>query len=162
MEPPKLESLISPQLSPPSGLRLAFVSMRLPPRQRSRNASASPSARTKRARRDFRALLARAALSISQAGYNTLMDVLVSGCKALVVPFAAEGEGEQLFRAREFERRGVLAVLEERALSPQSLARAAQRALTLQPSTHAIDLGGAAATAEFVEQMLEAAPSTTR
>jgi predicted glycosyltransferase len=115
-----------------------------------------------RARPDFRALLARAALSISQAGYNTLMDVLVSRCRALVVPFGAEGEGEQLFRAREFQQRGMLVVLEEHALSPQSLARAAQHALALQPATLAIDLGGALTTAAIVEQMLEATAFPTR
>jgi predicted glycosyltransferase len=114
-----------------------------------------------RARPDFRALLTRAALSISQAGYNTLMDVLVSGCRALVVPFAAQREGEQLFRAREFARRGMLAVLEEGALSPQSLVCAAQQALTLQPRTAVIDLGGAVRSADVVEQMLEAAPWAT-
>jgi predicted glycosyltransferase len=90
-----------------------------------------------------------------------LMDVLVSRCRALVVPFAAEGEGEQLYRAREFERRGMLALLEEHALSPQSLARAAQYALTLQPRNPAIDLAGAVTTAAVVEQMLEAAPLAT-
>jgi predicted glycosyltransferase len=124
-------------------------------------AQAGDVAIVERARPDFRVLLTRAALSISQAGYNTLMDVLVSRCRALVVPFAAEGEGEQLYRAREFERRGMLALLEEHALSPQSLARAAQYALTLQPRNPAIDLAGAVTTAAVVVQMLEAAPLAT-
>lgn len=102
-----------------------------------------------RARPDFRALLRNAGLSISQAGYNTVMDVLVAGCPALVVPFAAEAESEQLFRAREFERRGLLTVLEEHRLTPASLGAAAASALGLGGSAarHDINLDGARGTA---------------
>jgi predicted glycosyltransferase len=102
-----------------------------------------------RARPDFRQLLAGAGLSISQAGYNTVMDILVAGCPGLVIPFAAESESEQLFRAREFERRGLLSVLEEGLLNPITLVAAAQTACAAErASPHAIDLDGARGTAK--------------
>lgn len=101
-----------------------------------------------RARPDFRDLLGRAGLSISQAGYNTVMDLLGAGCPALVVPFAAETESEQLFRARELERRGLLSVLEERDMTPLTLAAAAERAVAGGHARHTINLDGARGTAE--------------
>lgn len=110
-----------------------------------------------RARPDFRQLLGNASLSISQAGYNTVMDVLVAGCPAVVVPFAAEAEGEQLFRAREFERRGLLTVLEEGRLTPQALATAATAALTQPSAGHGIDLDGARAAARALQRWAGAA-----
>ncbi len=48
--------------------------------------AAPPNAIVERARPDFRALLAGAALSVSQAGYNTVLDLLRSGCPAVLVP----------------------------------------------------------------------------
>ena len=44
-------------------------------------------AKVERARPDFRRLLAAAELSISQAGYNTCVDLLRSGPRAILVPF---------------------------------------------------------------------------
>ncbi len=74
-----------------------------------------------RARTDFRALLARAELSISQGGYNTMMEVLAAGCRAIVVPFADGGEGEQTLRCRLLAERGLLAMLTEEHLDADSL-----------------------------------------
>ncbi|MFO1170472.1 MAG: glycosyltransferase [Hyphomicrobiaceae bacterium] len=108
------------------------------------------------ARPDFRTLLTRAALSISQAGYNTVMDVLEAGCRNVVVPFAAGSESEQLFRARELEARGLLTVLDEAKLSPQSLANAVDTALAApKPAAARIDLTGIETTARLILAMLE-------
>src|SRR6185312_9373347 len=41
---------------------------------------------------DLSAELARAAVSVSQCGYNTALEVLKSGIPALVVPYLAPGE----------------------------------------------------------------------
>jgi predicted glycosyltransferase len=110
-----------------------------------------------RNRPDFRELLGRAGLSISQAGYNTVMDILVAGCPALVVPFAAEAESEQLFRAREFERRGLLKVLEEGQMTEYTLARAAEAAIAGAVSAvHTINLDGARGTAAALAKWADA------
>jgi predicted glycosyltransferase len=106
------------------------------------------------ARPDFRDLLARSALSISQGGYNTLMDILVAGCPALIVPFMADGESEQLFRAREFERRGRIAVLPETELSATSLALAATKAFNMPVNAVTIARDGARRTAELLDQLV--------
>ncbi|WP_276469434.1 glycosyltransferase family protein, partial [Methylobacterium crusticola] len=91
-------------------------------------AEAPPNARVERARPDFRALLAGAALSVSQAGYNTVVDLLRSGCPALLVPFEAGHETEQRLRAETLAARGLARVLPEAELGPARLADAAAAA----------------------------------
>jgi predicted glycosyltransferase len=115
-------------------------------------AATQPHVIVERARPDFRALLSRAALSISQGGYNTLMDVLVARCPAVIVPFAGGAESEQTFRAEEFARRGLISVIAEASLTPPALAAAAQARLLHRHSgtAPAINLDGAAGTARHV------------
>ncbi|XWN33093.1 MAG: glycosyltransferase [Devosia sp.] len=113
--------------------------------------SAPPHVRVERNRPDFRALLAGAALSISQAGYNTALDVIASGVRAILVPFAAEGEDEQTKRATAIERRGLAHVLPEHALSAASLSALVKKALDAPaPTRPKIDLEGAAHAARIL------------
>ena len=51
------------------------------------------------ARPDFTTLLGNATLSISQAGYNTVIETLCCADRAVLVPFATERETEQADRA---------------------------------------------------------------
>src|SRR5262250_1561890 len=60
---------------------------------------AGPGVIVERARPDFAALLARASISVSQAGYNTVLDVIRNGARPVLVPFAEQGETEQTMRA---------------------------------------------------------------
>ena len=60
-----------------------------------------------RVRSDFPALLAGCALSISQAGYNTVLDLIAARRPAIVVPFDAGAETEQAIRAEALERAGL-------------------------------------------------------
>ena len=75
-----------------------------------------------RFRADFSARLSNAALSISQAGYNTTMDILQSGVRAVVVPYEAKGETEQRLRAEILAAKGLLTVVPAAELSPARLA----------------------------------------
>ena len=63
-----------------------------------------------KSRPDFTTLLANCALSISQAGYNTLLETVQAGARAVAVPFAGGAETEQALRARCFAERGLLEV----------------------------------------------------
>ncbi len=102
-------------------------------------------------RPDFPGLLARAHVSISQAGYNTVVDVVRAGVRAVLVPFAAANEREQSLRAAALARIGRAVVVEEGQLSPQNLAQAVDRSLQgPAPSLHVMRLGGAAASAAAV------------
>ena len=108
-------------------------------------------------RRDFRALLANAALSISQAGYNTAADVLVAGCRSVMVPFAEGGETEQSRRAEALGRRKLVHTVEERELSPESLSRAIDRAMEgALPARSGLRLDGAERTPALLLESLRA------
>ncbi|MCL4764830.1 MAG: glycosyl transferase [Hyphomicrobiaceae bacterium] len=104
---------------------------------------------------DLAAALAGARLSISQAGYNTVADVLVARCRAVLVPFADGGETEQSRRAALIEERGLGIALAEQDLSVEVLAAAIGRALALPQPAVSLDLDGAARTAAILSSALE-------
>lgn len=115
--------------------------------------NAPPGVVVERWRNDLPRLLREARLSISQGGYNTIMDILQAGVRAVVVPFAAGDETEQTFRARALADRGVLTLLEADQLSPQALAAVVDAALQQTPTALAIDTNGAANTARIVADL---------
>jgi len=116
---------------------------------------APPGVIIERARPDFRTLLANAALSISQGGYNTVMDVLSAKCPAVIVPFADDGEGEQTFRARELAGRGLFNLLEAGDLSARALAEAVDLTIDAFPAGNVdIDMTGAETTARLIREMM--------
>lgn len=109
-----------------------------------------------RARPDFPDLLARCAVSISQCGYNTVMDVLSSATPAVVVPFRGAGETEQALRAEKLGARNLVQVVDEADLTPERLTAAVGAALHQgRPPHHGLDLNGAHQTARLVESCLE-------
>jgi predicted glycosyltransferase len=106
-----------------------------------------------RARPDYRALLAAAALSVSQSGYNTATDLLATGTPAVLVPFEAGGETEQRQRAEHLAARGLARVLPEADLSAGTLLDAVQAQVAAPPGAHGIDLAGAPRTVAIVEAL---------
>jgi predicted glycosyltransferase len=99
---------------------------------------------------DLAATVAGAQLSISQAGYNTVADILVAGCRAVFVPFAQNGETEQSRRAALLAEHGWGVVVPEQELTTDALSKAIDRALSLPKRMQEFDLNGAANTAELV------------
>ena len=97
-------------------------------------ASVSPDIMVERARGDFPSLLMNCALSISQGGYNTLMEGMHAGCRAIIVPYAGGLETEQTLRAGLLTERDVITTLGEEELSPAALVTAIDRALAMQPA----------------------------
>ena len=116
--------------------------------------SAPDNAVVERARPDFPALLAACALSISQAGYNTALDLLQAGRPALLVPFDAGNETEQALRAAALERAGLARVV-KLAEGPQALTAAIEAALTRgDPPAAKVDLDGAAGSVAAITRLL--------
>lgn len=109
-----------------------------------------------RARDDFALRLKNCVLSVSQAGYNTVLETLQAGARAVLVPFAGGGETEQTLRARVLAERELVHVVEEDALTAATLAAAVDRAAAgPRPAPGAIDLGGARRSAELVREWLK-------
>jgi len=105
---------------------------------------------------DYPALLRQATLSLSMAGYNTVMDILSTQVRALVYPVTANGDQEQSLRARKLEEMGVLAVLDAEQLEPVRLALEILRALRSKPSQITLNLAGAENSSHLIQAHLNA------
>lgn len=99
---------------------------------------------------DLIAEMRGAAVSLSQCGYNTALDIVRAGVPALVVPYGAEREDEQRNRARRLEELGAMRCLLESQMTPATLAAELSATLTFQPRANALQLDGASATAELL------------
>jgi predicted glycosyltransferase len=108
-----------------------------------------------RARADFRRLLANARLSVSQAGYNTVMEILAARVPAVLVPFAGDGQTEQPLRADLLRARGRAEAVAEDSLTPSALASAIDRALTVPVVEIALKRDGARESARLLAAWLD-------
>jgi predicted glycosyltransferase len=107
-----------------------------------------------RYRPDFPQMLRRCRVSVSQAGYNTVLDLLAARAAAVVVPFASGRETEQRLRAERLAACGAFELVCEDELSPERLASAIDRAISAHPATITIDTGGARRSAALIAGMI--------
>jgi predicted glycosyltransferase len=105
------------------------------------------------ARDDLPALMGAAALSVSRAGYNTVVEGLAAGIPLILVPDTAGGQREQTMRAEALALRNLALHLPEAQLTPQILARTVRACLELPPPRHRIRLNGAVVTARIIENL---------
>jgi predicted glycosyltransferase len=118
---------------------------------------AGPGVVIERHRPDFQALLANCALSISQAGYNTVAEILQARVRSVLVPFAADGESEQTLRAQALVDRAAAQMVEEADLTPDALADAVNRAVRgPRPPAGLVELEGARRSAELLREWVAA------
>ncbi len=118
-------------------------------------ASAPVNVRVVRFRQDFPNLIASANLSISQAGYNTVCDILTARCRSLLVPFAAGGESEQGVRAKRLQELELAHVLAESDLSADTMTESVANALASRaPDAFSFGLDGAHQTARILRQLI--------
>lgn len=118
-----------------------------------------------RARPDFPALLAGCAASISQAGYNTVLDLVAARRPAIVVPFDAGNETEQTARAEAMERAGLARCFRlsgDFVADAVALADAVGEAIDVRPPALPIDRDGAARSAVLVTELLAEAAGRAR
>lgn len=109
-----------------------------------------------RFRPDLASLMQGARLSVSQAGYNTVGDILQAGCRALLVPYTAQGETEQADRAALLERVGRVSVMQDANLTGATLAQAIRKALAQPLSADALRIAvdGAARSAQILHDFV--------
>jgi predicted glycosyltransferase len=107
-----------------------------------------------RFRDDFAALLRSCRVSVSQAGYNTVLDLMMARACAVLVPFAAGRETEQIQRAECLAALGAAELVRESDLSATTLAAAIERAASRPPPRLAIDIGGAARSARLIAELI--------
>ena len=86
-----------------------------------------------RARADFVRLLGQCQLSISQAGYNTVMEVMRAGCPRIVVPYTGGLETEQTVRSRLLAERGLVILIEPQELCDKKMLNAIAQSQSTMP-----------------------------
>ena len=109
-------------------------------------------------RTDFRAMLAHARLSISQAGYNTTADILRAKCPNVLVPFSLGGETEQTRRVARLSERGLALSIAEENINPKALAHVIDQAFERSWRVFddiKFDLKGASQSAEILLSALQ-------
>ena len=116
----------------------------------------------KRFQPDLARRLRQARVSVSQAGYNTVADILSARCASVLVPFAAGGETEQTRRAEILQAKGLAIMLPEATLDHLTLAAAVTQALRRDPMAIArqaagVALDGAQQTARILLNALRSA-----
>ncbi len=136
-----------------SGTRwLALAGPRMPAADLERlgELATANSVRLERYRDGLTGLMRRAQLSIQRAGYNTIADLLMAGCRGVLVPDAGAGQREQPLRAEKLEALDRAVVVPEVALAPGTMANAIDGAMVMQPKETHFNLDGAAGSAETI------------
>jgi len=105
---------------------------------------------------DLGAEMAASAVSVSQAGYNTTMDILGCSTPSVVVPYGEGREDEQAERARRLERLGALRLIDPDRLSADTFVEAVTAALDWTPLAVPLDLDGRARTSELLRSLVAA------
>ncbi len=119
-------------------------------------AAASDGVEIVRFRPDLAVLLRHARVSVSQAGYNTVADILRAQCASVLVPFATHGEQEQTIRATRLQAAGLAICIQTDDLSPEALARAIDTAGGQDRDYAAsMQLDGATASARILKERYE-------
>lgn len=100
---------------------------------------------------DFTYRLRRCAVSLSRAGYNTVVDILSAQARAVLIPFAAAGETEQELRAEIMAQHQLMSFIREENINPARLAAALDAAAAAPaPAATAVDLSGRATSARLI------------
>ena len=102
---------------------------------------------------DMVAELRLARASISQCGYNTALDIVVSRVPAQVVPYATSNENEQSVRASRLAALGALRHASAAALDAQRLAGEIDALFAFTPRAAVLNLDGAAHSAQRLHEL---------
>ncbi len=102
----------------------------------------------------FLAYMTRADLSISMAGYNTCMNILVAKTKALLLPFTGNQNEEQTIRAEKLEALGLATVISSQNLEPVSLSEKIKISLLAGPMSAHLEVDGAQKASAFLSELL--------
>jgi predicted glycosyltransferase len=103
---------------------------------------------------DLQSYMRQADLSISMAGYNTTMNILSTGTRAMLLPFTGNDDQEQRIRSERLEELGVVQVIQSADLLPERFAQKVITVLQQQPLTRTFDLQGVEKTALLVRSLI--------
>jgi predicted glycosyltransferase len=94
---------------------------------------------------NFLQKLNQAYVSVSMAGYNTIMDLLVTQTAAVVIPFEGTGETEQMARSELLAKANIVQLLKNTDLSADNLKHCIGRALENSQTKPVLEINNAGA-----------------
>lgn len=96
----------------------------------------------------------KAEISISMSGYNTTMNVLTTGVRAMVLPFTGNQDREQTIRAEKLSDLGVVKLISPNDLQPDNFALKIISYLEEQPHRISFDFAGVEKTAALLRNLV--------
>ncbi|MEM8614946.1 MAG: glycosyltransferase [Cyanobacteria bacterium P01_H01_bin.105] len=104
---------------------------------------------------DLLSYMAKADLSISMAGYNTTLNILQTGVRAMQLPFTGNDDHEQRLRSNRLAKLGIVRVIDADDLDPILLSLEVLKTLSDSPSQQHFCLRGVEITAACVKTLLK-------
>jgi predicted glycosyltransferase len=101
------------------------------------------------------AYMQKAELSISMCGYNTTMNVLTTGVKAMMLSFTGNNDQEQTLRVERLSQLGIVRRIQPQDLQPERFTNAVIEHLQHSPNSREIDFNGVTNTVRFVSALAE-------
>jgi predicted glycosyltransferase len=96
----------------------------------------------------------KAELSINMSGYNTTMNILTTGVKAMILPFTGNEDREQTIRAEKLSDLGIVKLLNPRDLQPDYLAINIINYLKEQHFKISVDFAGVEKTTSILKNLV--------
>ncbi|NJM96042.1 MAG: glycosyl transferase [Phormidesmis sp. RL_2_1] len=104
---------------------------------------------------DLLTYMSKADLSISMAGYNTTLNVLQTGVRALLLPFTGNDDQEQRLRSKRLESLGIVRAIDPEQLNPVQLGHSILDILNTQPTQQFFNLHGVEGTTARVKELVK-------
>jgi predicted glycosyltransferase len=100
------------------------------------------------------AYMQKADLSISMSGYNTTLNIMTTGVKAMILPFTGNDDQEQKMRAERLDKLGVVQMIQPHELEPEFFANKIINYLQTEHKTIEFDFKGVQKTAAFLKNLI--------
>ncbi len=116
-------------------------------------ASQQENIRLERYTPNFLSYMQKADLSIGMSGYNTTINILSTGVKAMMMPFQGNGDLEQLTRLQKMAEIGRVKMIQPQDLDPQIIANQIIHYLQEETNSLSLNLDGVKNTADCLRQL---------
>lgn len=101
------------------------------------------------------AYMKQADLSISMSGYNTTMNILMTGVRAMLLPFTGNDDREQSIRANKLAQLGIVKTICQEDLKPEILANKIANYINQKPTAINFDFQGVEKTNTLLQKLLQ-------
>jgi len=111
---------------------------------------------------DLHQKLQSAGMSISMGGYNTTMNILATGVRAMMMGCTNNGGMDQVERVEKLGHLGVVNVIRPGDLEPARFTQKLVECLEHKPARTALDINGVTATARVLQELIKSSSVNQR